>query len=88
MHFRLQLDLGNFATAKVDAPFCYFVYFAGYAMWPAVVLDESLASNCKGLKTIIGGGSVPVQFFGTHDFARFNILLKLTKKIIFMLIAL
>ncbi|KAL5082746.1 hypothetical protein RYX36_011167 [Vicia faba] len=42
----------------------------GYAMWPAVVLDESLASSCKGLKTFIGGRSVPVQFFGTHDFAR------------------
>ncbi|KAK7295625.1 hypothetical protein RJT34_18536 [Clitoria ternatea] len=42
----------------------------GHAMWPAVVLDESLASNCKGLKMFIGGRSVPVQFFGTHDFAR------------------
>ncbi|KAJ1435470.1 Zinc finger, PHD-type [Sesbania bispinosa] len=42
----------------------------GHAMWPAVVLDESFASNCKGLKTFIGGRSVPVQFFGTHDFAR------------------
>ncbi|XP_027353550.1 histone-lysine N-methyltransferase ATX2-like [Abrus precatorius] len=42
----------------------------GHAMWPAVVLDELLASNCKGLKTYIGGRSVPVQFFGTHDFAR------------------
>ncbi|KAH1156541.1 hypothetical protein GYH30_051373 [Glycine max] len=42
----------------------------GHAMWPAVVLDESLASNCKGLKMFLGGRSVPVQFFGTHDFAR------------------
>jgi len=46
-------------------------------MWPAVVLDESLASNCKGLKMSLGGRSVPVQFFGTHDFARFDILGKL-----------
>lgn len=45
----------------------------GYAMWPAVVLDESLASSCKGLKTFIGGRSVPVQFFGTHDFARVRV---------------
>ncbi|KAK7273149.1 hypothetical protein RIF29_14196 [Crotalaria pallida] len=45
----------------------------GYAMWPAVVLDESLASNCKGLKTLLGGRSVPVQFFGTHDFARVRV---------------
>ncbi|XP_057436320.1 histone H3-lysine(4) N-trimethyltransferase ATX1-like [Lotus japonicus] len=42
----------------------------GHAMWPAVVLDESLASNCRGLRMFIGGRSVPVQFFGTHDFAR------------------
>lgn len=76
LHFQLQLYLVNFVTAIVVVSFCYFVYFAGYAMWPAVVLDESLASNCKGLKTFIGGRSVPVQFFGTHDFARFNILLK------------
>lgn len=63
----------------MDVPFyCFvYVYFAGYAMWPAVVLDESLASSCKGLKTFVGGRSVPVQFFGTHDFARFGILLKL-----------
>ncbi|OIW17292.1 hypothetical protein TanjilG_22404 [Lupinus angustifolius] len=45
----------------------------GYAMWPAVVLDESLASNCKGLKMLLGGRSVPVQFFGTHDFARVRV---------------
>ncbi|KAE9595226.1 putative histone-lysine N-methyltransferase [Lupinus albus] len=45
----------------------------GYAMWPAVILDESLASNCKGLKTLLGGRSVPVQFFGTHDFARVRV---------------
>jgi len=51
-----------------------FYHFSGHAMWPAVVLDESLARNCKGLKMILGGKSVPVQFFGTHDFARFDIL--------------
>ncbi|KAK7374756.1 hypothetical protein VNO80_08193 [Phaseolus coccineus] len=45
----------------------------GHAMWPAVVLDESLARNCKGLKMILGGRSVPVQFFGTHDFARVRV---------------
>ncbi|XP_028759661.1 histone-lysine N-methyltransferase ATX2 [Neltuma alba] len=42
----------------------------GHAMWPALVMDESLAGNCKGLKLFSGGRSVPVQFFGTHDFAR------------------
>ena len=52
-------------------------------MWPAVVLDESLARNCKGLKMILGGRSVPVQFFGTHDFARFDILWKLKKNDVF-----
>ncbi|KAF7837087.1 histone-lysine N-methyltransferase ATX2-like [Senna tora] len=41
----------------------------GHAMWPALVMDESLAGNCKGLKLFSGGRSIPVQFFGTHDFA-------------------
>ncbi|KAI4334802.1 hypothetical protein L6164_013511 [Bauhinia variegata] len=39
----------------------------GHAMWPAVVLDESF---CQGLKSFPGGSLVPVQFFGSHDFAR------------------
>lgn len=75
LQFQLPLNVVNVVTAIAVVCFHYFVYFAGYAMWPAVVLDESLASNCKGLKTLLGGRSVPVQFFGTHDFARFNILL-------------
>lgn len=47
---------------------------AGYAMWPAIVVDESLIGDRKGLTKSLGGRSVPVQFFGTHDFARFGIL--------------
>jgi len=39
-------------------------------MWPAVIMDESLVSDRKGLNKSSGGKSVPVQFFGTHDFAR------------------
>lgn len=39
-------------------------------MWPAIVLDESLADGCKGLNKVSGEKSVLVQFFGTHDFAR------------------
>ena len=39
-------------------------------MWPAIVVNESLVGDCKGLSKISGGRSVPVQFFGTHDFAR------------------
>lgn len=42
----------------------------GHAMWPAIVVDESLIGNCKDLSKISGGRSVSVQFFGTHDFAR------------------
>ncbi|KAL5781988.1 hypothetical protein ACOSP7_007017 [Xanthoceras sorbifolium] len=45
----------------------------GHAMWPAVVVDESLIGDRKGLNKISGGKSVPVQFFGTHDFARINV---------------
>ena len=40
-------------------------------MWPAIVIDESLTVDRKGLSKTAGGKSVPVQFFGTHDFARF-----------------
>lgn len=39
-------------------------------MWPAVILDESLAGGRVGLKKHAGEKSVLVQFFGTHDFAR------------------
>ncbi|KAJ4841207.1 hypothetical protein Tsubulata_043984 [Turnera subulata] len=42
----------------------------GHAMWPAIVVDESLIGDRKGLNKVSGGRSVSVQFFGTHDFAR------------------
>lgn len=49
----------------------------GHAMWPALVMDEALAGQRKGLSKISGEKSVLVQFFGTHDFARIK-----TKQII------
>ncbi|KAL2485415.1 Histone-lysine N-methyltransferase ATX2 [Abeliophyllum distichum] len=42
----------------------------GHAMWPAIILDESLMGEHKGLNRISGEKSFLVQFFGTHDFAR------------------
>lgn len=42
-------------------------------MWPAVVVDESCLGNLKGLTKNSEGKSVPVQFFGTHDFARYAV---------------
>lgn len=45
-------------------------------MWPAIVVDESLIGDHKGLNKVSGGRSVFVQFFGTHDFARFVFLFK------------
>lgn len=40
-------------------------------MWPAVIVDESVIGERKGLNNkVSGGGSLLVQFFGTHDFAR------------------
>ncbi|KAL6970849.1 hypothetical protein U1Q18_030531 [Sarracenia purpurea var. burkii] len=42
----------------------------GHAIWPAIVVDESLLGGRKSLNRNSGGKSVPVQFFGTHDFAR------------------
>nr|AAD24842.1 hypothetical protein [Arabidopsis thaliana] len=45
---------------------------AGHAMWPAVIVDESIIGERKGLNNkVSGGGSLLVQFFGTHDFARY-----------------
>ncbi|PSS23999.1 Histone-lysine N-methyltransferase [Actinidia chinensis var. chinensis] len=47
----------------------------GHAIWPAIVVNESLLENRKGLSRTSGGKSLPavsVQFFGTHDFAKVN----------------
>ncbi|KAM7461652.1 hypothetical protein LguiA_029773 [Lonicera macranthoides] len=55
-----ELEPGDIIWAKVT----------GHAMWPAIVLDESHVGDRKGLKKISGEKSLPVQFFGTHDFAR------------------
>ncbi|KAF5742713.1 histone-lysine N-methyltransferase ATX2-like [Tripterygium wilfordii] len=55
-----ELEAGDIVWAKLT----------GHAMWPAIVVDELLVGGRKGLKNIPGGKSVPVQFFGTHDFAR------------------
>lgn len=41
-------------------------------MWPAVVVDESNIGAHGGLQLIRHEQSVLVQFFGTHDFARFG----------------
>ncbi|CAA7015002.1 unnamed protein product [Microthlaspi erraticum] len=44
---------------------------AGHPMWPAVIVDESVVGERKGLNNKVSGGrSLLVQFFGTHDFAR------------------
>lgn len=43
-------------------------------MWPGLVVDESHISAQGILNKTSVGRSVSVQFFGTHDFARFGIL--------------
>ncbi|KDO50565.1 hypothetical protein CISIN_1g001263mg [Citrus sinensis] len=58
-----ELEPGDIIWAKLT----------GHAMWPAIVVDESLIGDYKGLNKISGGRSIPVQFFGTHDFARINV---------------
>ncbi|XP_040935147.1 histone-lysine N-methyltransferase ATX2 isoform X2 [Gossypium hirsutum] len=58
-----ELEPGDIIWAKLT----------GHAMWPAIVVDESLLGDRKGLSKISGGRSVPVQFFGTHDFARIKL---------------
>ncbi|KAG4125993.1 hypothetical protein ERO13_D10G130300v2 [Gossypium hirsutum] len=62
-----ELEPGDIIWAKLTA------FSAGHAMWPAIVVDESLLGDRKGLSKISGGRSVPVQFFGTHDFARIKL---------------
>lgn len=49
----------------------------GHAVWPAVVLDDSRVAERKGLKKGSGEKAVLVQFFGTHDFARYYQFLSL-----------
>ncbi|ERN13661.1 histone-lysine N-methyltransferase TRX1 [Amborella trichopoda] len=56
-----ELDHGDVIWAKLT----------GYAVWPAFVMDEVHASACKGLDPP-SKGSVPVQFFGTYDYARIS----------------
>ncbi|KAK9668556.1 hypothetical protein RND81_13G068400 [Saponaria officinalis] len=58
-----ELEAGDIIWAKLT----------GHAMWPAVILDESRVSDCKGLNKSSGGRSLPVQFFGSHDFARIQV---------------
>ncbi|XP_015887157.3 histone-lysine N-methyltransferase ATX2 [Ziziphus jujuba] len=58
-----ELEPGDIIWAKLT----------GHAMWPAIVVDESLIVDRKGLNNISKGKSVPVQFFGTHDFARIKV---------------
>lgn len=58
-----ELEPGEIIWAKLT----------GHAMWPAIVVDEILIGDRKGLSKISGGRSVPVQFFGTHDFARIKV---------------
>ncbi|KAG9447430.1 hypothetical protein H6P81_013558 [Aristolochia fimbriata] len=57
-----ELEPGDIIWAKLT----------GHSMWPAIVVGESNVSACKDLKPTAGEGSIPVQFFGTHDFARIN----------------
>jgi hypothetical protein len=40
-------------------------------MWPAFVMDEAHANACDGLETAPREGAIAVQFFGSHDYARF-----------------
>ncbi|KMT11027.1 hypothetical protein BVRB_5g112470 [Beta vulgaris subsp. vulgaris] len=58
-----ELEPGDIIWAKLT----------GHAMWPAIIMDESLVSDRKGLNKCSGRRSIPVQFFGTHDFARIQV---------------
>lgn len=80
IHIRLLWGFKyRFLVQTTTLSFCLFVkglycLLTGHAMWPAIILDESLKVEHKGLNRISGEKSVVVQFFGTHDFARYYIL--------------
>ncbi|KAJ4967635.1 hypothetical protein NE237_014336 [Protea cynaroides] len=57
-----ELEPGDIIWAKLT----------GHAMWPAIVMNEAQISARKGLKPTSADRSIPVQFFGTHDFARIS----------------
>ncbi|PPD85760.1 hypothetical protein GOBAR_DD17301 [Gossypium barbadense] len=65
---RLKFHVSHEEMERLNLSFCV----DSHAMWPAIVVDESLLGDRKGLSKISGGRSVPVQFFGTHDFARWS----------------
>ncbi|KAH9317974.1 hypothetical protein KI387_019743, partial [Taxus chinensis] len=44
----------------------------GHPMWPAFVMDEPHANACDGLEPATREGSIPLQFFGSYDFARIS----------------
>ncbi|GJN11688.1 hypothetical protein PR202_ga29898 [Eleusine coracana subsp. coracana] len=60
-HDYQSLDPGDLVWAKIT----------GHAMWPAVVVDDSDVPANRALKPVRLDQSILVQFFGTHDFARF-----------------
>ncbi|EMS47250.1 hypothetical protein TRIUR3_30565 [Triticum urartu] len=66
------LDPDNIAWAKI----------IGHAMWPVVIVDESNVHASRALKSIRFDQSILVQFFGTHDFARFLLTQKLPENML------
>ncbi|KAK4742943.1 hypothetical protein SAY87_000944 [Trapa incisa] len=55
-----ELESGDIVWAKLT----------GHAMWPGIIVDDSLMTSCSISNKISAGKSVSVHFFGTHDFAR------------------
>ncbi|CAN6460712.1 unnamed protein product [Victoria cruziana] len=58
-------DCGDFVYGEI-----VWAKITGHAMWPAIVMDETQAARCKGLERAPREISLPVQFFGTYDYAR------------------
>ncbi|KAJ4955301.1 hypothetical protein NE237_012084 [Protea cynaroides] len=75
------LDYGEMVVLAADFDDCQelepgdiiWAKLTGHAMWPAIILNEAHISACKGLKPTSAERSIPVQFFGTHDFARIRV---------------
>ncbi|KAJ0989001.1 hypothetical protein J5N97_007357 [Dioscorea zingiberensis] len=69
----LALAASSFDCQDLEPGDLVWAKLTGYAMWPALIMNESFIGGRKSLKPTRGDRSVLVQFFGTHDFARINL---------------
>lgn len=77
-------ELGTLIDSQAKTTLCnkttvfdgnaFFVILTGFSMWPALIIDEAHAGALRSPKPYLKERTVPVQFFGTYDFARYVFL--------------